>query len=60
MKNSFINVKSSRVFRGGSWYSSGDNVRVARRDRFAPDDPSPEHVGFRCVVRPKELEGNGN
>ncbi|OQX13544.1 MAG: hypothetical protein BWK73_11750 [Thiothrix lacustris] len=42
---------SSRVVRGGSWFSSPFGLRSAGRDYGASHDPSC-HVGFRMVVSP--------
>ena len=46
--NNFTNVKTTRVLRGGSWYSDPENLRVANRIRFNPLN-SNIGVGFRCV-----------
>jgi formylglycine-generating enzyme len=42
---------SDRVQRGGSWSSNPQNVRVADRDNFAPDD-RVSNVGFRLSRTP--------
>ena len=44
----FTNVKTERVLRGGSWFSSPRGLRVANRDRYAPSD-APSRSGFRCA-----------
>ena len=48
--NNFMKVKTSRVLRGGSWYTVDDFVRVAYRMIFSPDSRDSD-IGFRCVVR---------
>ncbi len=44
----FINVKSSRVLRGGSWFDLAQGVRVAFRGRPLPTGTFLSY-GFRCV-----------
>ena len=44
----FTSVKESRVLRGGSWYDSPGDVRVANRGRFAPAGAN-NPGGFRCA-----------
>ena len=42
---------SSRVVRGGSWYSSASNCRVADRGSYSPGDRY-SNLGFRVVCLP--------
>ena len=42
---------SSRVVRGGSWFTSVDSARSARRDGEDPSYSDNYLVGFRCSVR---------
>ncbi|MBI3794182.1 MAG: formylglycine-generating enzyme family protein [Nitrospinae bacterium] len=42
------NKQKYRVIRGGSWYSSADDLRVASRSSLAPDNRAL-FLGFRCV-----------
>ena len=44
----FMNVKSVRVLRGGSWVSNAKFVRVSDRTRFTPKITNKAR-GFRCV-----------
>ena len=44
----FMNVKSVRVLRGGSWVSAAKFVRVSDRTRFTPKITNKAR-GFRCV-----------
>ena len=46
--NIFINIKGSRVVRGGSWASPAQNVRVATRVLGSPVSRG-DFAGFRCV-----------
>ncbi len=46
--NDYLDVKSRRVLRGGSWYSDTQFVRVARRSTNAPTSTSTLY-GFRCA-----------
>ena len=46
--NIFINIKGSRVVRGGSWFSPAQNVRVATRVLGSPVSRG-NFAGFRCV-----------
>ena len=46
--NCFTNVSSERVLRGGSWYDSARDVRVAVRFWRSPTDTF-HYSGFRCV-----------
>ena len=46
--NNFINLKNSRVLRGGSWLNSAQSSRIANRHWRAPTDTNPNE-GFRCV-----------
>ena len=46
--NMFTRVKSSRVLRGGSWFSGAQSLRVANRYRLTPAFTSVTH-GFRCA-----------
>jgi formylglycine-generating enzyme required for sulfatase activity len=56
--DSFREVTTRRVIRGGSWQGSPVNLRVAYRDSHPADGAGP-HVGFRCV-RPAEPAPPGN
>lgn len=48
--NNFTGVRSSRVLRGGSWYSSVLSVRVAERTPFLGiPSLTTSSYGFRCV-----------
>ncbi len=38
-----------RVVRGGSWNSSGENIRVTRRSSELPLDSQSDRLGFRCA-----------
>ncbi len=40
-----------RVVRGGAWNNNAENLRVANRNRNAPDNRN-DNIGFRCVARP--------
>ena len=42
---------NARALRGGSWYSSGVNVRAAYRSRSGPSD-GYDYGGFRCAATP--------
>ena len=44
----FINMKTDRVLRGGSWLNSQHSSRVTNRSKRAPTDTNPNE-GFRCV-----------
>ncbi len=44
----YLNVKSLRVLRGGSWYNRPQFVRVAFRGTTAPTDTF-DQFGFRCA-----------
>jgi len=44
----FMNVKTVRVLRGGSWVSPAKFVRVSDRTRFSPTNTNKAR-GFRCV-----------
>ena len=46
--NDFLNIKGSRVFRGGSWNSADRGVQVAFRLNLAPTSAS-FLSGFRCA-----------
>ena len=46
--DSFGNIKTSRVLRGGSWVSPPKNVRIAYRAGSPPFFTSM-NIGFRCV-----------
>ena len=46
---SYMNVKTRRVIRGGSWGGSPINLRVTYRDSH-PVDGAGNHVGFRCAM----------
>jgi iron(II)-dependent oxidoreductase len=43
--------QTKSVFRGGSWYDSGDDLRVANRDKSDPNSASYT-IGFRCARSP--------
>jgi formylglycine-generating enzyme len=43
----FLQVKTRRVLRGGSFGGSPVNLRVTYRDSHSPEN-AVEHVGFRC------------
>ncbi len=43
-----VNVKSSRVLRGGSWGAGASKVRVAYRQKFTPAN-THQNFGFRCA-----------
>ncbi len=46
--NNYLNVKSARVLRGGSWGNNAQSVRVA--DRYSPSPTTPDGLnGFRCA-----------
>ena len=44
----YLEVKTRRVIRGGSWQGSPVNLRVAYRDSHPPEGAG-DHVGFRCA-----------
>lgn len=46
---SYLNIKTRRVIRGGSWGGSPINLRVTYRDSH-PVDGAGDHVGFRCAM----------
>ena len=46
--NEFTNVNNSRVLRGGSWFSTAQNVRCANRSNRSQTN-AIIYVGFRCV-----------
>ena len=48
IKNNYTNVKSSRVLRGGSWFNTARDVRVATRSYNTPRYADPSY-GFRCA-----------
>ncbi len=45
----FLQVKTRRALRGGSFGGSAVNLRVVYRDSHAPEN-AVEHVGFRCAM----------
>jgi formylglycine-generating enzyme required for sulfatase activity len=45
----YVNRTNVRVLRGGSWLSSEDHTRCARRDRHNPNNRN-HNLGFRIVV----------
>lgn len=47
--SSYLNIKTRRVIRGGSWGGSPINMRVTYRDSH-PVEGSGNHVGFRCAM----------
>lgn len=51
--NNFMEIKSSRVLRGGSCVSTPQNVRVAYRSRNTPTYTCFS-IGFRCVTSGQE------
>jgi formylglycine-generating enzyme required for sulfatase activity len=42
----------NRVYRGGDWFDSGDNLSSANRDSFSPSDQSAS-IGFRVASVPE-------
>ncbi len=46
--NNFTEIKTNRVFRGGSWPDNPKFVRVANRGRNTPTYAN-YFFGFRCV-----------
>ncbi len=46
----YLEIDSSRVFRGGTWYYSADSLRLSRRMRDIPSFATTS-VGFRCVKK---------
>ena len=48
IKKSFLNLKTDRVLRGGSWLNSAQNSRISNRSKRSPTDTNPNE-GFRCV-----------
>lgn len=49
LKAYLTSTRKKRVIRGGSWNSSGDDVRVSSRGSLAPWKTN-SFVGFRCVM----------
>ncbi|HSK72659.1 MAG TPA: formylglycine-generating enzyme family protein [Pyrinomonadaceae bacterium] len=47
-KNSFRQIKTRRVIRGGSYGGTPINLRVSYRDSHSPENAG-DHVGFRCA-----------
>jgi len=48
--DNYTRIKSIRVLRGGSWWSTAQDVRVAERTSgFFPPSYSNADIGFRCV-----------
>ncbi len=45
----FSNSKALHVLRGGSWYNTAVNVRVAKRSSALPNYAN-SNIGFRCVM----------
>ena len=45
----YLQVKTRRALRGGSFGGSPVNLRVAYRDSHSPEN-AVEHVGFRCAM----------
>jgi formylglycine-generating enzyme required for sulfatase activity len=39
---------ATRVFRGGSWNTSGESLELYYRNRYTPDSRSYD-IGFRCA-----------
>lgn len=50
--NDFINIKDTRVLRGGSWLNIPEKLRVSDRSSRLPTGTNPND-GFRCV---KQIE----
>ena len=48
-----IDIKTDRVLRGGSWFSSFEDVRVTTRYSAKPTFKG-SFVGFRCVMDVKK------
>ena len=48
LAKNFINLKTDRVLRGGSWLNSQHSSRVTNRSKRSPTDTNPNE-GFRCV-----------
>ncbi len=48
LDETFSNVTTRRVIRGGSWGGAPVNLRVAYRDSHPPEGAG-DHVGFRCA-----------
>jgi formylglycine-generating enzyme required for sulfatase activity len=48
----YLQVKTRRALRGGSFGGSPVNLRVTYRDSHAPEN-AVEHVGFRCAMSKK-------
>ena len=46
--DNFMNIKASRVLRGGGWNNAAQLVRVAERDSPDPTRAN-SNIGFRCV-----------
>lgn len=53
--DTFKEIRTRRVVRGGSWGGSPVNLRVTYRDSHRPNDPKP-FVGFRCAVSADKKE----
>ena len=47
--NKFVDVKTARVWRGGSWNGNARNVRGAKRSNSVAPRVFGHHIGFRCV-----------
>jgi formylglycine-generating enzyme required for sulfatase activity len=47
-KDSYQQIKTRRVIRGGSYGGSPVNLRVRYRDSHLPENAG-DHVGFRCA-----------
>ena len=45
----FTDSKTQHVLRGGSWYNSVENVRIAKRSGAVPTYGN-SNIGFRCVI----------
>jgi formylglycine-generating enzyme required for sulfatase activity len=48
LDGTFLDVKTRRVIRSGSWGGAPINLRVAYRDSHPPEEAG-DHVGFRCA-----------
>ena len=48
----YANSKSYHVMRGGSWYNSAEDLRIAKRSG-APPTYANANIGFRCVIPAK-------
>jgi formylglycine-generating enzyme required for sulfatase activity/ketosteroid isomerase-like protein len=58
LNDSYLQVKTRRVIRGGSWGGSPINLRVTYRDSH-PAEGAGDHVGFRCARSASLKENSG-